>query len=65
LPVDGIVSVNVYDVLGSEIKTLINDNQKAGVYTIAFNGNDLSSGIYICKINANNFISSIKMILMK
>jgi hypothetical protein len=65
LPADGIVSLKVYDMLGSEVITLINDNQKAGVYTISFNASDLASGIYIGKITANNFNSSIKMILMK
>jgi hypothetical protein len=65
LPADGIVSLKVYDMLGSEVATLVSDNQKAGVYTIPFYGKDLSSGIYICKITADNFISSIKMILMK
>jgi hypothetical protein len=65
LPADGMVSLKVYDMLGSEVITLVNENQKTGVYTIPFYGKDLSSGIYICKITANNFNSSIKMILMK
>lgn len=65
LPADGPVSLKVYDVLGSEVVTLVSENQKAGAYTIPFDGNELSSGIYICKITANSFISSIKMILMK
>jgi hypothetical protein len=65
LPADGIVSLKVFDLLGSEVVTLVSENQKAGAYTIPFNGKDLSSGIYICKITANNFNYSIKMILMK
>ncbi len=65
LPSDGMVSLKIYDMLGGEVITLINENQKAGVYAIPFNGRDLSSGIYICKISADKFISSIKMILMK
>ena len=65
LPADGMVSLKIYNVLGSEVTTLVNENQKAGVYTIPFYAVDLASGIYICKITANNFISSIKMILMK
>jgi hypothetical protein len=65
LPADGPVSLKVFDVLGSEVATLVNDNQKSGVHTIPFNGKGLSSGIYICKITADNFNSSIKMILMK
>ncbi len=65
LPFDGMVSVKIYDVLGSEVITLVNDHQKAGMYTIPFNGSNLSSGIYICKIYSDNYNSSIKMILMK
>ena len=65
LPSDGMVSLKIYDMLGGEVITLINENQKAGVYAIPFNGRDLSSGIYICKISADRFVSSIKMILMK
>ncbi|HSL90538.1 MAG TPA: T9SS type A sorting domain-containing protein, partial [Ignavibacteriaceae bacterium] len=65
LPADGHVSLKVFDVLGSEVATLVNDNQISGVYTIPFNGKDISSGVYICKITADNFNSSIKMILMK
>ncbi len=65
LPIDGIVSLRVFDMLGSEVVTLVSENQKAGAYTIPFYAGDLASGIYICKITANNFISSIKMILMK
>ena len=65
LPIDGKVSIKIYDVLGSEIRTLVNENQKVGVYTIPFNGNDLSSGIYICRFNLDDHSLSIKMILMK
>jgi len=65
LPVDGMVLLRVFDMLGSEVKTLVNENQKAGAYTIPFYAGDLASGIYISKITANNFMSSIKMILMK
>lgn len=65
LPAEGLVSLKVYDVLGGEVKVLVSENQKAGAYTIPFYAGDLASGIYICKITANNFISSIKMILMK
>ena len=54
-----------YDLLGREVKELVNETKSAGVYTIDFNANDLSSGIYIYTIKANNFIQSRKMILLK
>ena len=65
LPSDGNVTLKIYDMLGSEVITLINDNQKTGVYTIPFNASDLASGIYICKMSSGNYSSSIKMMLIK
>lgn len=65
LPNDGMISLKVFDMLGSEVVTLVNKDQKAGAYTIPFYAGDLASGIYICKITTNDFNSSIKMILMK
>ncbi len=65
LPKDGLVTLKIYDILGNEIAKLVNENQKAGSYEIIFDGNKLTSGVYICKINAGNYTSSIKMLLMK
>jgi hypothetical protein len=65
LPVDGNVTLNVYDILGNEVAALVNENQKAGAYTIPFNANELASGIYICKMYSGSFNSTIKMMLIK
>lgn len=65
LPTDELVSVKVFDILGNEITTLVNDNQKAGSYTIKFDGSRYASGIYILCFNSGNYNSNIKMILMK
>lgn len=65
LPRDGNVSIKIYDILGNEVFTLINEYQKSGIYTIQFNGSELSSGIYFCKMTGVNFISLIKMTLLK
>ncbi|MDR3628093.1 MAG: T9SS type A sorting domain-containing protein, partial [Ignavibacteriaceae bacterium] len=65
VPVNGNVTVKVYDILGKEISTLVNGFKNKGKYTISFNGTSLTSGIYICKIQAGNYSKSIKMILMK
>jgi photosystem II stability/assembly factor-like uncharacterized protein len=65
LPADGIVTIKVYNILGKEINTLANGFKNKGKYTISFNGTSLTSGIYICKIQAGNYSKSIKMILMK
>lgn len=67
IPQDGIVSLKVYDILGNEIATLINENQKGGKHTVSFNtaSYNLSSGVYIYKLQAEKFTSVKKMILAK
>ncbi|MFZ2322343.1 MAG: C25 family cysteine peptidase [Ignavibacteriaceae bacterium] len=65
LPEDGLVTLKIYDVLGSEIATLVNEQKTAGKYEVNFDASSLSSGVYIYKIQAGNFISSKKMILLK
>jgi hypothetical protein len=65
LPVDGFVSLKVYNVLGKEVSALVNENKKAGSYVVIFDGSRLASGVYIGKMNAGSYISSIKMIIIK
>jgi hypothetical protein len=65
IPEDGLVTLKVYDVLGGEVKSLVNEQQSAGRYEVNVNASDLSSGVYIYKIQVNDFISSKKMILLK
>ncbi|MEJ5352415.1 MAG: T9SS type A sorting domain-containing protein [Melioribacteraceae bacterium] len=65
LPERSLVTIKIYDVLGREIKELINEMKEAGYYKLEFDGNELSSGIYICTINANKFNKSIKLMLVK
>jgi hypothetical protein len=65
LPRDGFVTVKVYDIVGSEIVTLVNEEKKAGSYLITFEGNNLSSGVYICTMSGNSFVKSIKMLMIK
>ena len=59
------VSLKVYDILGSEITTLVNKELDAGKYEVDFSGKDLSSGIYIYQIKAGAFRETKKMILMR
>jgi hypothetical protein len=59
------VSIKVYDVLGEEVATLVNANQDAGAHTINFDASNLASGLYIYTLNAGNFTSSKKMMLLK
>jgi hypothetical protein len=59
------VSLKVYDVMGKEVTTLVNSFQNKGSYDVTFNANDLSSGIYFYKLNANGKQLINKMLLMK
>ena len=65
IPQREIVTLKVYDILGSEIATLVNKELDAGKYDVEFSGKDLSSGIYIYQIIAGAFRESKKMILLR
>ena len=65
LPKDGLITLEVYDILGRKIATLINENRNAGRYGQTFDASSLTSGIYVYKLQADDFISSKKMILLK
>lgn len=65
LPIDGYVSLKIYDVLGREVSSLVNEYKKAGRYEVIFEGSGLSSGIYICKMSSANYSDSIKMLIVK
>jgi len=62
---NGFVSLKIYDVLGKELKTLVNENKNAGYYSIDFNGSEFSSGVYFYKLESNGFIDVKRMILIK
>lgn len=59
------VSIVVYDILGKQIKVLINDNVPAGSYKVTWDASKLASGVYIYRIQAGSFVQSKKMILAK
>jgi hypothetical protein len=61
----GNVTLKVYNLLGSEIATLVNGFMEAGKHSVKFDANDITSGIYFYTIKADNFTSTRKMILMK
>ena len=62
---DGFVKLVVYNLLGEEVATLVNNTQKAGRYEVGFDGSELSSGVYIYRIETSNFTSSRKLILLR
>ncbi|CAN5519896.1 hypothetical protein BH10BAC5_BH10BAC5_29360 [soil metagenome] len=65
LPKDGIVTIKIFDVLGREIKILVNEFKHAGSYLIQFEGSQFASGVYFYRIVSNSFIQTKRMILMK
>ncbi|MGB5287230.1 MAG: T9SS type A sorting domain-containing protein, partial [Ignavibacteriaceae bacterium] len=65
IPQASFVQLIVYDILGNEVATLVNEEQTAGIYRADFNGEGLASGLYIAKLTVGNFIQTIKMSLLK
>lgn len=65
LPKDGLVSLKIFDMLGREVSTLVNEIRKAGYYIVEFNASNLSSGVYFYRITAGEFSSVKKMIVLK
>jgi len=65
IPQSSRVTLKIYDILGREVSTLINDTRNAGNYEVNFDASNLASGMYIYTINADNFTSSKKMMLLK
>ncbi len=65
IPVDGVVTLKVLDVLGREVTTLVDEYKSKGKYNITFNASNLTSGIYIYQIKAGSFTKANKMILLK
>jgi photosystem II stability/assembly factor-like uncharacterized protein len=65
IPQSSFVTLKVYDVLGNEVATLVNETKSAGKYDINFNAAGLSNGVYFYTIKTDNFTSTKKMLLMK
>lgn len=65
LPKDVFVKIKIYDILGREIKTLVNEFKQAGSYLISFNGSEFASGVYFYRIEAGSFIQVKRMVLVK
>ncbi|PKL90443.1 MAG: hypothetical protein CVV23_00385 [Ignavibacteriae bacterium HGW-Ignavibacteriae-2] len=61
----GYVTLGVYDILGKEITTLVNEIKSPGYYEVIFNGANLSSGTYFYRLQTGEFFSSKKMSLIK
>lgn len=65
IPKSGHVKLRVYDILGREVTTLVNEYLEDGRYEAVFNANELSSGVYIYRLEVNDFVTSKKIMLVK
>ncbi len=59
------VTLKVYNLLGQEVRTLVNEKKQAGSYEVEFNGNNLSAGVYIYRLKAGTFTETKKLVLIK
>lgn len=65
IPRAGDVQLVVYDILGRQVATLVNEFKTAGIYTVDFNASSLASGIYFYRIKSGSFTDTKKMLLVK
>jgi len=65
IPQQGFVTLKIYDILGEEIISLINEEKPAGRYEVDFSPKRLASGVYLYRIKVNDFVTSKKMVLLR
>lgn len=65
IPSNGLVTLKLYNILGKEVATLVNEVKSAGKYDVTFNGSSLSSGVYFYRLESGNFVDTKKMFLLK
>jgi len=65
IPKESKVVIKVYDILGAEVASLVDETKEAGYYEIELNGINLPSGTYIYRMTAGDFVEAKKMVLMK
>jgi len=59
------VRLIVYDILGNEVTTLVNEQKEPGYYEVEFNASNYASGVYIYRLQAGSFVSTKKMLMIK
>ena len=59
------VKLSVYDVLGREVSVLVNERRDAGIHEVQFDASDLSSGVYLYRLTADNFAQTRKLLLLQ
>jgi len=65
LPHASRVSLKIYNTLGQEVATLVNETKAAGVYTVQFDAGNLASGVYFYRLQARNFVETKKLVVLR
>jgi hypothetical protein len=65
LPADANVKISLFNSIGEEIKTLVNENKQAGIFEFQFNAAGFASGIYYYRIVSGNFTDTKKLVILK
>jgi len=65
LPVSSHVLLKIYDILGNEVATLVDENKETGFYETRFDGSSLASGMYIYRLSTGAYVSTKKMLMIK
>jgi glucuronoarabinoxylan endo-1,4-beta-xylanase len=65
LPKSSTVRLSVYDMLGREVSMLVNERKDAGVHEATFDASGLSSGVYLCRLQAGDFVQTRKLLLVR
>jgi len=65
MPENSFVTLKIYNAIGSEVATLVNENKTSGIHNVTFDAANLASGIYFYKLQAGNFTAIKKLMLLK
>ena len=65
IPDAGVVKISLLNILGEEVKIILNENSEAGIHTVNLDSEELNSGVYFYKIETNNFVEVKKMCVLK
>jgi hypothetical protein len=61
----GLVILKVFDILGNEVATLVNEEKPAGSYTVQWNAQGIASGVYLYRLQAGDYSAAKKLLLLK
>ena len=65
MPKERFVTLKIYDILGKEVMTLVNENKQAGYYDVEFNAINFASGLYFYTLKSGSFVETKRMLLIK